>query len=1048
MYGYARDSNMTKKRNGLFLNTLCSIIALILLTTHTNAQFHRLTLEEGLSQSTIFAIVQDKNGFLWVGTQDGLNKYDGYKFTHFKNKSSSPNELSDNNILTLCVDQRGLLWIGTEGGGLNRFDPIRETFTHFRHDPQDPGSISSDYISHIYEDSEGILWIGTEENGIDRFNPRTGTFTNITLRPDTDFGLTTVNPAVRAIVESADGRIWVGTDSGLFLFNSRGKYLEVFSHQSAKPCTLCDNRINVLMRDSLEKLWIGTANGLDIFEPQSKSFIHFDQKPINNQTLSHPHIKAILEDSSGKIWIGTDGGGLDSLDPDSNTLSRYRNSFCDKHSLSGDNIYSLFEDRSGVIWIGTASNGLNKYSNISKPFHRIDATPGHMGLLANNVVWSIYGDSQDYLWIGTERGIRRINIVKKTYRDYSLVDNNLDIISNIIVRSILQDSDGYIWAGTDGLGLHRIDPRTSETTLFRHIDGDPDSLSSDRILILYRDRSDNLWIGTKGGGLNVKKAGQRNFIRFTNNPRQPTSLANNSVYSILQDSRGNIWIGTLAGLDLFDPESETFTHFRHDPKDPNSISDNGIGAIIEDPDGNIWVGTDRGLNLMRHDSGSVTFSRLKQDDGLPNDFVYGILFDKKKRLWISTNRGLSLYDPLMGQFQNFDKADGLPGNEFNAGAYFKDRWGQMFFGGVNGITYFYPHQIKKNTFIPPIVVTMFKKLNQKVKLTPVPDSNQLESLSLSYRDNYISFEFAALDFHAPEKNQYAYMMEGFDNDWHHIGNKRLATYTNLDPGTYTFRVKGSNGDNYWNDEGLAIIVDIVPPFWMTVWFKGLAGLILFLALFFGIRWKFIQMQEQKKKLELIVSERTSLLAETNEELQRIARQDGLTGIANHRTFQEVLEKEWKRAHRERTPLTLIMIDIDFFKVYNDTNGHIAGDRCLSRVAASVEKGVRRPGDLAARYGGDEFSVLLPQTDQNGAKHVAQRIKSMVSLSPIPFHHPAGFERITISLGVATLVPDKTHSATDLVQAADRALYEAKRCGRNRIHYFNESGEEVGANPAN
>ena len=1034
---------MSEQRKGRLLCQLATILVFLFFSRQINAQFHRLTLEEGLSQSTIFAIGQDRNGFLWIGTQDGLNKYDGYKFTHFKNQTSTSNELSDNNILSLLVDHQGIIWIGTEGGGLNRFDPIYENFKHFRYDSGNPASISSDYISELFEDSDGIIWIGTEENGIDRMDPRSETFYNISLMPGNQKASDSPEPEVTAIQESADGRIWVGTTQGLYILDSRGRRLQFIAHDPADPDSLCDNRVNSLMRDKADNIWVGTAKGLDKSDSKSASFIHFFHIPGNSTTLSHNHIKSILQDSTGKIWIGTDGGGVDCLDPGTLTLKHFRNNFCDKNSLSGNSIYSLFEDRSGVIWIGTASNGLNKYSNISKPFHRIDATPGHTGLLANNVVWSIFQDSNDFLWAGTERGIRRIDIKKHLYREYSLPDTDTDPdhSTNIIVRSILEDHEGYIWAGTDGSGLFRLEPKSGKIESYVYSADDPQSISSNRILIAYRDRKDNLWIGTRGGGLNIKKASETTFTRFTHDPGNPATLANNSVYAILEDSKGNIWIGTLAGLDLYDKTSGTFSHFTHDPKDPGSISDNGIGAIIEDPEGKIWVGTDRGLNVLSRHNKTITFTRLKQDDGLPNDFVYGILYDEKKRLWISTNHGLSRYDPVMEHFQNFDKADGLQSDEFNAGAYFKNKSGQMFFGGINGITYFSPHQIKKNTVVPPIAVTMFKKLNQKITLPLSPDSDHPPSLSLPYWDNYLSFEFAALDFHAPGKNNYAYMMEGFDSNWNFIGNQRMATYTNLDPGTYRFRAKGSNNDNYWNNEGLVIIVKIIPPFWMTIWFKSIAILSLFLGLFFGIRWKIMKIEEQKRKLELIVSERTSLLAETNEELQRIAREDGLTGIANHRTFQEVLDKEWKRAQRDRVPVTLVMIDIDFFKVYNDSNGHLAGDRCLTRVAASVERGARRPGDLAARYGGDEFAVLLPQTDRNGARHVAKRIKSIVGLSPIPFHHPAGFERITLSLGVSTMVPDKEHSSTDLVQSADRALYEAKRCGRNRIHFFEKGPEE-------
>ncbi len=1037
---------MLKKYRSPKSHLFASVLLMLLLAGELTAQFHRLTMEDGLSQSTIFAISQDKTGYLWFGTQDGLNKYDGYKFTHYKNQSSSTYELSDNNIIALLVDHRGTLWIGTEGGGLNCFDPALETFKHYRNDSANPGSVSSDYITSLFEDSKGTIWVGTEENGINRMGQSTGIFHRIHLTPSTPENSLPIEPAVTGILETEGGGIWISTDEGIFTLNSRGEILEYFSHDPSDPDSICDNRINALLRDKNGDIWAGTSNGLDRLELKSGIFTHFIHTPDDTRSLGHNHIKSLHQDSSGKLWIGTDGGGLDCLDPLTKTFTHFRNNNCDPRSISENSIYSLFEDRSGVLWIGTGSAGINKFSNKSKAFFSIEETPGNTGLLPNRVVWSIYQDSGGYLWVGTEHGIRRIDLGKNTDREYFLGDDRSATPDTSIIRSIVEDRTGYIWAGTDGEGLYRLNPVSGEVKSFRHTPSDPQSISSDRILILFYDQKGNLWIGTKGGGLNIKKAGKDIFSNFIHDSTDFKSLANNSIYSILEDSNGNIWIGTLAGLDLFDPDTGTFSHFKHDPHDKSTISDNGIGSIVEDSNGNIWVGTDRGLNLMRRDKSKITFTRYKQNEGLPNDFIYGILHDQNKRLWISTNHGLSRFDPETGNFRNFDKTDGLQGNEFNAGAYFKNKAGQMFFGGINGITYFSPEQIKENTFIPPVVLTALKKFNQQVK-SPV-SLTKIKNLSLSYRDNYLSFEFAALDFHAPEKNKYAYRMEGFDPGWNYIGNQRLATYTNLDPGTYIFRVKGSNNDDVWNDTGLAITVKIIPPFWMTIWFKGIVILSLLITLILIVRTKIGKIEKQKKKLELIVKERTSLLAETNEELQRIAREDGLTGIANHRTFQETLEKEWKRAQRDQTPITLIMIDIDFFKIYNDSNGHLAGDRCLSRVAHLVEQSVQRPGDLAARYGGDEFSVLLPQTDQNGARHVAQKIKLNAGITSIPFQHPAGFERITLSLGAATMLPTKSHYPAELVQAADRALYEAKRRGRNRIYFYEDIPPEEDTRKAN
>lgn len=835
--------------------------------------FKHINLTDGLSQSQIFTIAQDRTGYMWFGTLDGLNKFNGYDFKIFKRQPGLSNTLTDNNILSLCPGDGDILWIGTDGGGLVKFNTITESFTHYKHDPQKPNTMSNNFIRIVYRDPEGILWIGANDNILNRMDPRTNTITHFPLDiPSRRHPARDKDTNITSICRETVGLLWIGTNHGLWSFNTATEDFTRFSNVPENNDILTDNRITSLLYDSNQVLWVGTLNGLNRKLKDANRFqqivLPASQRPGGNII----DIRVIFEDSNKRIWFGTYGNGLFRYDPRKQEYEHFLQDPADPRSISDNYIISIFEDRSGVIWIGTDNLGLNIVRNSLKPFHHIWRHRYNANSLSNNQIWAIEEDMTGNLWVGTNRGLNRVDSKRKNYTHYFYQKNNPRTIGHNIVRALLADRTNHLWIGTDGGGLDRLNIRTGRFTHYTHDPANPRSISSNRIRILYEDRRGTIWIGTLNQGLDswIPRTGQ--FMNLKHDPDNPASLCNNSVFSIMEDSGGHLWVGTFEGISVLDKQKKEFTHYEHDNTDPTSLSDNGINCIFEDRKKNIWIATDRGLNQFNKKDG--TFSLYTEKDGLPNDFIYAILQDSDGYLWISTNRGISRFDPAAKTFRNYDIYDGLQGNEFNYGAYHQSQRGEIFLGGTNGLNYFIPHRIKDNKFIPPIVITDFRKFNQSVHYEKV--FSEIDRIRLSHKDKYFSIHFAALDFTAPEKNQYKYRMEGFEEEWHHIKNNRVATYTNLDPGTYTFHVQGSNNDGIWNTTGAKLNIIVPPPFSKTIWFYLLL-IITASSLVIGyFRFRVKQLEKRKEELVELVEKRTSQLTEaynqveeTNRKLEKI-----------------------------------------------------------------------------------------------------------------------------------------------------------------------------------
>ncbi len=794
-------------------------------------RFFHLTTADGLSHDIVYAIVQDPQGFLWFGTQDGLNRYDGYTFTVFRHLRSDPASLVHNTVQALAVDSTGALWVGTVGG-LDRYDRDRGHFVHY---PE-----IAESVTVVYEDRERTLWVGTAGSGLFRYDRQSDRFTPFE-GADEPAGKGEPRPYsgdnILTIYQDRDGTMWVGTEyGGLWRVYDGAGGASALDDRRGRPYSLPYDRVTAIVQDRAGMLWVGTGaahepdvGGLAVLDPATGRFTPY------LQGLEHRHITAILEDRVGTLWVGTEVG-LAILDRASGQFTVYRHDLLDPYSLGDDHVYALYEDRTGILWIAT-DGGVSRYVREKNRFFLYRHNSQDPNSLGAPRVGAVLLDRDGFLWVGLHAGgLDRIGPTG-VVTHYRHDPDDPHSLSHDHVTALLQDRSGAIWVGTSA-GLDRLAPRDEggPHPYFTHSVHDPaapHSLGPGAVKVIYQDRSGALWIGTEEPGtLSRLDTGRGaaplrpSFTVYRYDPSQPDGFPNTyGIRAILEDRNGILWLGTYNGLVCFDPHSGVFRQYRHDPADPHSLSDDFVWSLYESPDGTLWVGTQRGLNRLVPGVGEGEprpyFTVYTIEDGLPTDGIAAILGDETGTLWLATmGGGLSRFDPYTATFRNYDTSDGLQSMHFIPGAAYRGPDGELFFGGSDGLNRFDPAVIHDNPYPPPVVLTAFREFDRVVDFGR--DLTDIRQIKLSYRENFFSFEFAALDYADPARNQYAYILEGFDPDWVSCGTRRYAAYTNVPPGAYTFRVRGSNNDGVWNEEGAAIQVLITPPFWATWWFKALA----------------------------------------------------------------------------------------------------------------------------------------------------------------------------------------------------------------------------------
>ncbi len=841
-------------------------------------RFERLAIEQGLSQNNVTDIAQDALGFLWIATLDGLNRYDGYTFRTWTSDTGLPGNV----ISALVADRDNHLWIGTMTHGLAQMDLRSNVIRTFSHVPDDSLTLPSNRIRVLALDSRDRIWIGTRGGGLAVHDPQSGLTHRIALQGS--------RPGTRALhIRSLfiDAQtIWVGTEKqGFFIIkdmgtDETGRPALRIQHRAPGSTRPQHARVESIARDQQGRIWIGRyGGGIDVFsyDPAGKlkKLAHFSHDPGDPTSLSNDKIEAVFKDHAGVIWVGTAGGGVCRYDSTTGSFLRYRNEPGQPQSLSFDNVDVFFEDRSHNLWIGTWGGGLNKLDRKPKKFLHIEQGSGGRQGLSHNYIRALAESGSGDIWVGSSGGgLDRIDMRKGEISRIPLAQGKgrSSEAGNEDVRSILFDRDGNLWVGTYGSGLYlathqalrRLEQDGVPVTFrhFRHQPGNAKSPGNDFIWSLLQSRSGHIWIGTSKG-VSIFDPNTGTFQTYSHSPDDPLSLSSNIVRCLYEDAQGTIWLGTYSGLNRYLPQQDSFRRYKHDPAGSNSLSHNSVTAIIETGEGTFWLGTmGGGLNFF--DPQQDTFRQYTLAHGLPNMFIHGLLFDSHGQLWISSNKGLTVFDTSgTGRvLRSYDVSDGLQSNEFNAGAALKTREGMLLFGGVSGVTAFFPETMRDNTFIPPVVLTDFKVFN---KSRPFERAlSEVSSISLDHSDNFFAFEFAALDFTAPEKNRYAYKMEGFDNEWIDAGFRRYAGYTNLSPGQYTFRVRASNNDGVWNRDGVSVGILIVPPFWQAWWFHAIAVLLAGGVIFTLISLRMRRLRQEKEAQEAF----TRQLVEAQEQERR------------------------------------------------------------------------------------------------------------------------------------------------------------------------------------
>ncbi|RFZ94018.1 response regulator [Mucilaginibacter conchicola] len=869
----------------LRLSILLSFFVVTAFGQTQNLKFTQLGTSGGLSRSEVQCIYQDRQGFMWFGTRDGLNRYDGYKFKVFRKNPNNKSAIASNDIKALLEDNNANLLVATADGGLTVLDLRAEQF--YAADNKLPGMTNiSNYIHTLYADGSKVIWLGSSDKGLYRYDAGSKTLKSLLTGNASNQNITN-------IIKDSKGNIWAGTGAnGIYIFSAGGKYLKHYGTNDGTARGLTHNNIKFIYQDHQQRIWVGTyGGGLHQYDAATDTFkqVQFENSFEAN---AHRFLLCMEEDTKGNLWIGTENGGLSIYNPVTKSSVTYHHVDNDAGSISSNTINCIKRDKKGNMWIGTANSGISMVRIDEGVFTHYKYQHDANGL-SNNIVNGIFEDDQHRIWIGTDGGgLDLFNPLTGSFKYYKHQPGNAASIAGNYVLNMAQDGNHNIWVGTWGDGVTVFNPATNTYKHFRNIPGDPGSLSNNNAFYILHDSKNRMWVGTYGGGLDLYNEATGKFSHFVNGA--PGSISSNYILTMHEDRNGIVWVGTdEGGLNKYNGDGtfSAYTTVKALPKGSEKFSNNTVTGIWDDADGNIWAGTSYGLNYFN--PRTLINKTYFAEDGLANDAVGAVLGDTQGYVWISTNKGLSRFDPKHKTFRNFSTADGLQSDEFKYGNYL-DKAGRMYFGGRNGFNVFTPDKIQTVNFDPPVVFTNFQLFNSDVTVggegSPLKVAVPMaKEIVLSYKQSSFSFEFASLNYTAGEKKQYRYKLVGYESDWHNLGTRNSLTYTNLDPGTYTLMVKGLDNNRQWSAKVSEIKIIVTPPFWKTWWFK----LLLFLAIAGGVVVVFYLrlsgIRKRNRQLEREVSLRTQQLSDTNSQLV-----ESYDEIRQQNESLEVVNKEISR----------------------------------------------------------------------------------------------------------------------------------------------------------
>ncbi|MBN2612357.1 MAG: GAF domain-containing protein [Bacteroidales bacterium] len=846
---------------------LLSLMGIQVMSQKVNhIKFENISTRQGLSQSSPNCILQDSRGILWIGTEDGLNKYDGYDFIIYRPKVNEQGSVSNNRIKCMVEDKNGNLWIGTNGGGLNIYDRMKDSFSVFQ--GFDSVAFEASFINCLYYDDEGIIWAGTV-SGLYKINPAKKTVVNYSNNP---FKANTISSdVINTIASDKQGFLLIGTEYGMNRLNTAKELFSWYFHDPSDENSLSDNSVNYIFKDKGNAIWIGTSNGLNLYDDSNDQFERIVLPEHHEQNGSNTHaVTTIAEDTEGNLWIGTFGKGLyiyyKSLDMALNLSYNPGNPY----SLSNNEVLSVFRDNSGIMWVG--SNGLDKYNPRKEKFTLYNYDPFSSKGEIFRHIHAIYEDDYGVLWIGSKSdGIYILDRQKKQSSRITAGENSL---SSNKIRVIREYPEGTLWIGTDDNGLNKItlgnnrEPQKYDWFSYNPVASN--TLSSNTIYTLHID-GNNLWIGTDNG-ISKMDINTEEIIRYIPNPEDSNSLNNSTAYYIYGDRAGTIWVATDLGLNKYVPETDGFVHYISDPADSKTLSSNELLTIYEDIKGTLWIGTySHGINSF--DREKEEFNRYESINELSTDVVYGILEDEKNNLWLSTNDGIIRFNPAINPpVTHFTIEDGLQSNEYNGGAYYKSGTGEIFFGGQYGFNSFFPDKVTIDTVPPKIILTGLKINNQVInpgEKSPLSvQITETKKLILKSSQNNLTFDFAALHYGNPAGNRYRYILEGFDKDWVDAGTSRSASYTSLPYKSYIFRVIASNSDGKWNNEGLLLQIKIRPPFYRTTFFLIFLSILIILMIYLVVKNRVNRENKQKEKLQKEIDKFTDELEQAKLQMEK------------------------------------------------------------------------------------------------------------------------------------------------------------------------------------